>query len=102
MRKILFVDNDSGAIQELKKIFGLMCPDWETEIVISGEEALKLMSGSSFDVLVSDISLQGMDGVELLGAVSERYPKTVRIIHAKLSDPETVLKSTMTAHQYLA
>jgi len=101
MRRILFVDNDSGAIQELKKKLGLMCPDWEIEIVISGEEALNLMSGSSFDVLVSDISLQGMDGVELLGAVSERYPKIVRIIHAKPSNPETVLKSTMSVHQFL-
>lgn len=96
------MDNDLGSTKKLTRTLGLISPDWVIEIVISGEEALDLMSKSSFDVLVSDISLQGMDGVELLGAVSERYPKTVRIIHAKLSDPETVLKSTMIVHQFLA
>lgn len=95
------MDNDLGASRELRKILCLMCPDWDIDIVISGEEALHLMSESSFDVLVSDIYLQGMNGVELLGAVSERYPETVRIIHAEVSDPETVLKSTMTVHQFL-
>ncbi len=102
MRRILFVDSDSDAINNLKKIFGFMCPDWKIEIAKSGEYALNLMSQSFFDALVSDIHLPGMDGVELLGSISEQYPKTVRILHTKVTNSETVLKSTMTAHQFLA
>ncbi|MCP5004512.1 MAG: HDOD domain-containing protein [Planctomycetes bacterium] len=102
MRRILLVDNNACASRELKRMLGLMCPDWEIESAISGEEALKLMSGSHFDVLVSDICLDGIDGVELFDSVSKLYPEIVRIIHAKLSPPETILKSAMTVHQFLA
>lgn len=101
MRKILFVDNDPVTVRELIKMLSPLCPEWEMEIAVSGEEALNFMSKSPFDVVVSDIRIQGMDGIELLGAVSDRYPEIVRIIHSGLSDPEMILKSTMTVHQFL-
>ena len=74
-----------------------MCPDWEIETTASGEEALDFMSKSPFDVIVSDIRIQGMDGIDLLGTVSKLYPETVRIIHSEFSD----LRSTMIVHQFL-
>ncbi len=97
MRKILFVDNDPNATQKSRKMLKAMCPDWEIETSVSGEEALDLMAKSPFDVIVSDIRIQGMDGIELLGTVSKRYPETVRIIHSEFSD----LRSTMIVHQFL-
>jgi putative nucleotidyltransferase with HDIG domain len=101
MRKILFVDNDPDTAQEFKKTFRSMCQEWEMENVVSGKEALSFMSKSPFDAVVSDMLIQGMDGVELLDTVNERYPETVRIIHSKLADPEMVLKSKNTVHQFL-
>ena len=101
MRRVLFVDNDPGAARELQKALEPICPEWEMEVVESGEEVLDIMSRNPFDVVVPDISIQGMDGIELLGIVSERYPETVRIIHSELSDPEEILTSTMAVHQFL-
>jgi len=97
----MFVDNDPDAAQEFKKTLRSMCREWEMENVVSGNEALNFMSKSPFDAVVSDIVIQGMDGVELLDAVNERYPETVRIIHSKLTDPEMVLKSKKAVHQFL-
>ena len=68
---------------------------------MSGNEALNFMSKSPFDAVVSDIQIQGIDGVELLDTVNERYPETVRIIHSEFTDPEMVLKSKNTVHQFL-
>ncbi|MFV1975442.1 MAG: HDOD domain-containing protein [Candidatus Scalindua sp.] len=101
MRRVLFVDSDPGAARNLQKTLEPMCPEWEMEVAVSGEEVLNVMSRSHFDVVVPDIHIEGMDGLELLGIVSERYPETVRIIHSELLDPDEVLKSTMTAHQFL-
>ena len=101
MRRILFVDNDSGVDLELTRTLRSICPEWEMEIAMSGEEALNIMCKSPFDVIVSDIRVQGIDSIELLDTVSERYPETVRIVHSDLSSPEMSLKSTMTAHQLL-
>ncbi len=101
MRRVLFVDSDPDAVRDLQKTLEPICPEWEMEVAMSGEEVLNIMSQSHFDVVVPDIRIQGMDGIELLGIVSERYPETVRIIHSELSDPEEVLKSTMAVHQFL-
>ncbi len=97
MRRILFVDNDPNTTQKLSKMLKAMCPDWSIETTVSGDEALDLMAKSPFDVIVSDIHIQGMDGIELLGTVSKRHPETVRIIHSEFSD----LRSTMIVHQFL-
>jgi putative nucleotidyltransferase with HDIG domain len=101
MRRILFVDDIPGAAQQLKEEIRPMCHEWETEFAVSGEEALNLMTKSPFDVVVSNMHMPGMNGVELLGTVMERYPETVRIIHAELSDPDIVLRSAKSAHQFL-
>ncbi|MHC4269524.1 MAG: HDOD domain-containing protein [Planctomycetota bacterium] len=97
MRRILFVDNDPNTTQKLSKMLKAMCPDWSIETTVSGDEALDLTAKSPFDVIVSDIHIQGMDGIELLGTVSKRHPETVRIIHSEFSD----LRSTMIVHQFL-
>jgi putative nucleotidyltransferase with HDIG domain len=97
MRRILFVDNDPNTTQKLSKMLKAMCPDWSIETTVSGDEALDLMAKLPFDVIVSDIHIQGMDGIELLGTVSKRHPETVRIIHSEFSD----LRSTMIVHQFL-
>ncbi len=101
MRRVLFVDSDPDAVRKLQETLEPMCPEWEMEVAASGDEVLDIMSRDSFDVVVPDISIQGMDGIELLGIVGERYPETVRIIHSDLSDPEDVLKSTSAVHQFL-
>ncbi len=101
MRKILFVDNDLIEDQELKKMLREVCPDWEIESVVSVAEALSIMSKSQFDVVVSEVLINGMDGIELLSTVNDLYPETVRIIHTKLPDHGMTLKSTMVVHQLL-
>ncbi len=101
MRKILFVDNDLIEDQELKKALRVECPEWEIESAMSVEEALGIMSKSPFDVIASEILINGMDGIELLSTVNELYPETVRIMHTKLPDHGMALKSTMVVHQLL-
>lgn len=95
------MDSDLSEARKLQKTLEPMCPEWEMEVAVSGEDVLNIMSRIHFDVVVPDIRLQGMDGIKLLDIVSERYPETVRIIHSELYDPEEILESTMAVHQYL-
>ncbi len=101
MRRILFVDDDPKKINGLRKKLRPMCHEWDMEFTVSGEQALNFMDKSSFDVIVSNMHMKGMNGVELLGAVMKRYPETVRIIHSGNSDKEMILKSVKSAHQFL-
>jgi DNA-binding NtrC family response regulator len=46
----------------------------------SGGEALEKLGETAFDLLFVDIKMPGMDGIELLAAVKEKYPETMVII----------------------
>lgn len=51
-----------------------------TEAAASGFEALERMEREPFDILLVDIKMPGMNGIELLAKVKEEYPDTIVII----------------------
>jgi CheY-like chemotaxis protein len=69
---ILVVDSDTGmrnAIVQIVERVGFGTLD-----VGSAEEALKLLKSNQFSAIVSDSSLEGMSGIELLKAVKKEHP----------------------------
>jgi putative nucleotidyltransferase with HDIG domain len=101
MRKILFVDNDRKEIDKLKKQLYSMRLVWEMVFVGSGKEALELMESTSFCVIVSDMHMAEMDGVELFDMVMKIYPGTIRIMHSGNSNSEMAKDSVRCTHQFL-
>ncbi len=101
MRRILFVDDNLEETERLREMLKPMHHEWETEFIVSGEKALNFMAKSHFDVVVSNMHMPRMNGVELLGTVMELYPETVRFILSGHSDKEMVLKSVKSTHQFL-
>lgn len=75
---ILFVDDEVNILNSLKR--GLMDVDYNCLFVSSAEKALHVMENEEVNVIVSDMRMPGMDGLELLKIVKERWPKTVRIV----------------------
>lgn len=53
--------------------------DWLVEQVASAEEALRLMKEFAFDVVITDVLMEGMSGLELLNHV-HRQPRKVPVI----------------------
>jgi len=101
MKRILFVDDEPNILSGLKRQLRSQRKEWEMDFVESGKQALAMMEGTPFDVVVSDMRMPGMDGAELLGRVKEHYPETVRIILSGHSELELVMKSVGPTHQYL-
>src|SRR5687768_4798389 len=66
----------------------------------NGREALKLMAESHFDVIVSDLTMPEMSGVELLSRVAEVSPGTARVVLSGDVDELTVSKCLLAAHRY--
>jgi len=79
-----------------------MRSEWEMEFAGSGREALELLEKESYDVVVSDIRMPDMDGVQLLTEIKKLYPHMVRIALSGQSDQEMILKSVGSIHQFLA
>ncbi len=101
MKKILFVDNDKNAIDKLQKQLNSMREIWDMAFVESGKDALVLMEDTSYGVVVSDMHLSEMNGVEFFDSVMKMYPGTVRIMYSENSDSEMARDSVRCTHQFL-
>jgi len=101
-KRILFVE-DNPLLREMY----LMMMEGETEAWVSkaaanAKEALELMDKESFDVVVSDLRMPGMDGIELMGVVRQMYPRCSRIIISGLNDQAEIARSLDSTHQFVA
>ena len=74
MPRILIVDDEPGIRQSLKGVFE--DEGFATESVSSGEECLKKIAQSAFDLVLLDIWLPGIDGLETLRRLRELSPST--------------------------
>lgn len=87
-RTILLVDDDAEMLLQLQE--PLRRDNYEILAASSGEEALALLEKHNVDVILSDQSMPGMTGVELLRNAQMRYPETIRIILSGFSELQAV------------
>ncbi len=90
--RILVVDDEEIVIRSCLRILGddAGC---EVEAVQDGMEALKKIDDSRFDVLILDIMMPKMDGLEVLRRVKETHPDIDVIMVTGLSQIDTAVKS---------
>lgn len=100
--RILFVDDEVRVLEGLTRLFRSMRGEWDIATVVGGAEALAHLERQGCEVVVSDMRMPGMDGMELLAQVERRCPGTVRIILSGQSEREAVVRSIGPAHQYLS
>ena len=101
-KRVLFVDDEAHLRQGLRRMSYLLRDEWEMEFAASGVQALEVLAQTTFDVVVSDMRMPGMDGAQLLHEVRQRYPQMVRLILSGHSDYEMILRAVGQSHQYLA
>lgn len=99
---VLFVDDEPRILQGLRRMLHSMRQQWDMTFVSSGRQGLEVFTQKPVDVVVTDMRMPGMNGVELLTAVQQRYPQTVRIVLSGHPDKDLILKSVSAAHQYLS
>lgn len=101
MKKILFVE-DNPILLEL---YGIMLTGephrWKVQTAASGQQALELMQATTFDAVVSDLEMPGMDGIQLLREVKKRSPQTARIILSGVTDQQMIAESLRDTHQFI-
>ena len=101
MNRILFVDDEPKVLEGLQRMLYALRNEWEMEFVSSGRLALQRLAEAEFDVLVTDIRMPVMSGIELLTEVIERHPQVIRLVLSGTVDQELTLRSAAVAHQYL-
>lgn len=76
--KILIVDDEEEVCNVLSE--QLRLHGYATEVAGSGQEALEILKREAFDLIITDVRMPQMDGVELLQKVSKLYPDIAKIL----------------------
>ena len=99
---ILFVDDEKNLLQGLQRSFYSMRSSCTLRFAEGGRQALEMLAQAPADIVISDMRMPNMDGVELLGQVQKVAPQAVRIILSGNSDHGMVRRTVHGAHQFLS
>jgi HD-like signal output (HDOD) protein/ActR/RegA family two-component response regulator len=103
LKRILFVDDEEHVLDGLRNLFRRQRHVWNMVFVTSGEAALEVLeAGPSFDVIVSDMRMPGMDGATLLRRVKADHPGVVRIVLSGHAERAAMVRALAVAHQFLS
>ena len=88
-QKVLFVDDEPNVLEGIRR---QLRREFEVHTANGGEAGLvSLESDGPFSVVVSDMRMPGMNGVQFLSQVLERAPDTVRMILSGQSEFESTV-----------
>ena len=94
--QILCVDDDPNLLSSLKRS---LRKEFELTLAGSGPEALEMLAnGGKFAVILADMKMPGMDGVELLKRVKKISPDTVRVMLTGNADLTTAVQAVNHGH----
>ena len=82
MYRVLVVDDEPAAVTNLCYIIEKVCPDYEVVgTAENGRDALEKMRLSCPDLIVTDVRMPIMDGIELVETVIRDMPEAVSYTH---------------------
>ena len=79
-RRLLIVDDEETLTFSLYQSFILSKKDYEVATAGSGEEALDKMNDKPYDLIITDIFMPGISGIDLLKKVKVDFPSTEVIV----------------------
>lgn len=88
--RILFVDDEVNIIQAYRRT---LRNKFNIQGVSNGEDALKLLKEGDYALIISDMQMPGMNGIELLEAAKEIKPDVVRVMLTGNADLQTAVEA---------
>jgi two-component system, NtrC family, response regulator AtoC len=90
--RILIVDNDQGTSRFLGLHFSKR--NFDVSSAVSGDEAVRLFRTLSPTLVLIDLALPGMDGVDVLERMKEIKPDVPVIVSSSLRDPDLIFSAS--------
>jgi putative two-component system response regulator len=89
--KILITDDEPGVCEILSR--WLMAEGYSCATAFSGEQAIRLLGDDDFRLIVSDVLMPGLSGLDLLELVRNRFPETAVILVTGVDDKDTAFSA---------
>jgi two-component system, NtrC family, response regulator AtoC len=101
LRRVLVVDDEENIRLMLATV--LKREGYEATVAASAQDALAALEEKTFDVLLSDVRMPGMSGLELLDRVQQRFAHMVVILMSAYGNLDTTIEAIKRgAYDYLA
>ncbi|HEC31892.1 MAG TPA: response regulator [Deltaproteobacteria bacterium] len=95
LEKILFVDDDVNLLQAVKRRYR---KKFNIVTASSAKEGLEMLASNQFAVVVSDLQMPEMNGIEFLAKVREEYPDVTRVMLTGNADLKAAIDAVNNGH----
>jgi len=89
--RLMVIDDEAIVGKRLRQVFNKM--GFVVEVFDSPVQAMEAAAAHPFDIVVTDLKMEGMDGMEVLNRVRQLNPATRVIIITGYAEPETAEKA---------
>jgi len=89
--KILIADDESIIRDSIAEY--LQSEGYDTQTAADGESALEIIKNGNIDILLSDVRMPGMDGIELIKKVTTYASDTLVILMTAFASVETAIQA---------
>ncbi len=86
---LLFVDDEPSVLSALKRVF--RNESYRILTASNGAEALQLLEKEPVQLILSDHRMTGMTGAELLTAIRQKWPETIRLMLTGYADVQSIM-----------
>ncbi|HEY1957944.1 MAG TPA: response regulator [Polyangiaceae bacterium] len=98
---VVFVDDEPRVLEALQRALRPHRGEWEVAIATDARGALSILRARPVDVLVTDMRMPEVSGVDLLEQVRELQPGAARFVLSGQTDFDAVMRSVALAHRFL-
>lgn len=89
MKKVLLVEDEAGVVSFVKK--GLTEEGYEVSVALDGNTAIQMAAASQFDIIILDIMLPGINGLEVCKTIRQYNKKIAILFLTALGTTENIL-----------
>ncbi|HSW03980.1 response regulator [Aquabacterium sp.] len=93
MIRLLIADDHAAMRHGLRQLFGLVADVLVTAEAADGEQTLNALHSDSFDVVLLDLSMPGLSGVELIERIHARYAELPILVLSMHSETQIVQRA---------
>ncbi len=86
--KILLVDDDPDLLEMYRETLALLPSQPEVHTAPSGARAMAMLEADHYRLLISDLKMPKMDGLQLLSVVRRKFPELRTVVLTSLSDEQ--------------
>jgi HD-like signal output (HDOD) protein/ActR/RegA family two-component response regulator len=97
----LFVDDEPLVLNGLRRMLSPFQKDWTLLFAESGVEGLNLLENNDVNILIADMRMPGMNGLELLQTARKCYPQVIRVMLTGQPDKDIYCDVLALSHYFL-